>query len=225
MVLGRRNFYFNHCTKKRIYMRKFVSVLACILACTVSAKCQSTITFDDLAGGGLFSNIPIANGYQGFNWSNFGVANTTGFPLSGLLNGTVSPSDVAYNFGSSPAYFSATDPFILVSGYFTSAARNGMTLEVTGLNGTATVFDQTFTLDVYGPSLLTFPSIPVTEVNFATSGGVFPGPDYVGGGSFVALDNLTVAPVPEPSTIGLVGLGLGGLFTSFLNRSVKGRRL
>jgi hypothetical protein len=193
-------------------MKKLLARFVCLyLAFASSANCQSTITFDDLPTGGPTGYISIPNGYQGFNWNNFGAQNTTGLPLSGLLNGTVSAPNVAFSFVGSTASFFTANPFLLVSGYFTSGARNGMTLEVTGLNGSTPVFDQTFSLDVYGPSFLTFPSSPVTEVDFVTSGGVFAGTNYVGGGAFMAMDNLTVFPVPEPSAALLCAAGLGAL--------------
>jgi hypothetical protein len=178
-----------------------------------AAHSQSTINFDDISATGWGSQTltAIPNGYSGLNWNNFGVENTTQFPASGFVNGTVSPANIAFNVYGNPASLSSDLPFIFVSGYFTSGAGVGMSLEISGLNGTRVVFDEMFTVSLYGPSFLSFPSTPVTEVDFTTTGGTSPGPGYVGGGPVMVLDNVTIAPVPEPSACLLVGIGLGAL--------------
>src|SRR5580700_8298803 len=111
--------------------------LTCLFLAFSNAGYCGTITFDDILATGIGTDYTVVpNGYQGFDWNNFDVINTTGIPPSGLLNGAVSAPNVAYNALGNPSSFSDATPFILDSGYFTGAFRNGVTLEVVGLNGT-----------------------------------------------------------------------------------------
>jgi hypothetical protein len=189
------------------------------LLCLGLVLCQAaygdTITFDDLPANGFNANTPptVPHGYQGLNWTGFFVYDTLGFPLSGQVNGTVSPNNVIVNTISTPASISAATPFFLESGYFTSAHKNGETLEIVGLNGSTTEFDETFIINATAPSLLTFPDLPVTELDFtATGGDIFSNPTYLGGGPQMVIDNLNVEFVPDAaSTALLLAASVGGL--------------
>ncbi len=193
-------------------MKKLTANLLCLyMASTGAAYCQ-LITFDDLSVLGVFSVIP--NGYQGLNWDNFYVLNTVAdqaqLGVNGAVNGVVSPPNIAFNGLGNPASISAATPFTLDSGYFTAVWNNGLTLEVIGLNGAATEYDNTYTLNTSGPMLIDFSDASVTEVEFESSGGVPAGYSF-GTGTQFALDNLTVATVPEPSTGLMFGIGVGVL--------------
>ena len=181
------------------------------------AAAQTTITFDDLSDNG--SGTPIANGYQGLNWSNFYVLNTNQFPVpSGYQPGTVSGTNVAYNGGVPEAINSVTpgSTFTLNSGYFTAAWHDNLNLTVTALHNGLTVFSKSVTLSATAPTLVNFDFTGVDQVNFDSSGGTHHA-GYGGDGTQFALDNLTIngpASTPEPSSFaafGFVGLGLAGL--------------
>jgi hypothetical protein len=197
------------------------------LFCCGLALCRATygevITFDDLQGGGVFApGVVIPNGYQGLNWTELFVLNTTKAPASGYVGGTISPNNVALipdftpvEVGtqySSPATITSTTPFIFDSGYFTAAWLNGETLEVIGKNGSATEFDQKFTINATNTSFLTFPDLALTEVDFITSGGDEFNRPFGGSGEQVAMDNLTIDFVPDAaSTAWLLAASVGGL--------------
>ncbi len=103
--------------------------LGCLLAFGSSPARADLITFDDIKNPGSGPppiNAPlIANGYHGFNWTNFYVLNPNGLAGSGYANGVVTPTNVAYNGFGAQAVLSSSTPFSLDSGYFT--ARRGTT--------------------------------------------------------------------------------------------------
>jgi hypothetical protein len=160
------------------------------------------ITFDDLSE----DEGEITNGYSGLNWNNFDVlsaANDVDLTGTGYETGTVSNPNVAYNGSGDPAYISSGTPFVLISGYFTAAWNNDLTLEVIGAYGSTTEYDQTYTLNVSGPLFITFPDVAVTSVEFESSGGTAAGVGD-GSGTQFALDNLAIngggSTPPPPST-------------------------
>ena len=151
------------------------ALAALSLAAARPAAAQTTITFDDLSDNG--SGTPIANGYQGLNWSNFYVLNTNQFPVpSGYQPGTVSGTNVAYNGGVPEAINSVTpgSTFTLNSGYFTAAWHDNLNLTVTALHNGLTVFSKSVTLSATAPTLVNFDFTGVDQVNFDSSGGTPP---------------------------------------------------
>jgi uncharacterized repeat protein (TIGR03803 family) len=129
------------------------------------------ITFDDLTDNGV--GTPITNGYHGLDWNSFYVLNTPDYETqnSGYITGTVSPPNVAYNASGDPASISSATSFTLTSGYFTAAWENGLSLQVVGLNGATTEYDNTYTLNTSGPLFITFPNLPITQAQFSTEQG------------------------------------------------------
>ena len=162
----------------------------------VTARGQSTlITFDDL--NATTAGIPIYNGYGGLNWNNFYALDGVHYGASGYQNGVITPNGVAYNGYGNTAEITSGSTFTLGGGYFTAAWQN-FNLEVQGYNGASLVYDQTFSLNTISPQYLVFNYANITDARFLT------------GGTWLAMDNLTigvVAPVPEPSTLALAGLG------------------
>ena len=205
-------------TKTKIMMTLFCA--ASLFSTGVSAL---TITFDDInLGSGSNLEAPIPNGYQGLNWTNFHVVDTSSltFP-SGYPNADVSPSNVGFNGLTSPISFSSATPFLLQSGYFTSAFLDAQLLTVIGTGG-AIPQTTSFLISPNAPTFVTFNWTGLTDVSFTPSGGL-PRADFsLNGNHYFAVDNLTVSAVPEPSTLALLGLGLGfvGLVVS---RRLKSR--
>lgn len=177
-------------------------IILSVTLTVVTSNAQLTlINFDefDTSSG----RVRIPNGYNGLNWSNFFAFHQVGSQANGFVTGVISPLNDAFNGGGVPADISSTAPFSLESGYFTAAYNNGLSLEVQGYNGNTLLYDQTYTLNVAGPSYIVFNFSDITDAHFISSGGVEVG---LGSGYYFAVDNLTIAPVPEPSTLGLAGL-------------------
>lgn len=175
------------------------------LGMTQSAN-ATLINFDDLfdSGGGTF----IANGYQGLNWSNFAVLNTSAFIPSGYVNGTISPNNVAFNAFGAPATISSGSTFTLTSAYLTGAWNDGLNIEVIGFLGGNMLYDNTYVVSTLTPLFVLFNYVGIDSVEFIASGGINHG--YGGGGTHFAMDNLIInGAVPDAgSTFVLLGLAV-----------------
>ncbi len=196
---------------------KLMMAAAVLLLSSISFAGTQTINFDSLPG----DESPIPNGYAGFNWNNFYDVNPQIIGPSGYENGLVSSPNVAYNGYGTPANFTSTTAFTLVSGYFTGAWNDGLNIEVQGFDQHGNLIDDTnFLVNTSGPTLETFNWSGLYDVNFISSGGVNHG--YGGSGTQFVLDNLTTstsAPgVPEPGTLVLLGTGVLGLFQTARRR-------
>jgi hypothetical protein len=153
------------------------------------------ITFDSLHG----SDEKIPDGWGGLHWStDFYYLNGASEPGSGYDNGVVSPPNVAINAYGATVSFGRRAPFELVGFDLTAAWRDGLNVKVTGkLNGVK-VDVETLTVNASGPTLETF-DWEVNQVVFYAYGGASA---HLGSrGTEFALDNLTVGPVPEASTV------------------------
>ena len=200
-----------------------ISIAVSASALALSAQ---TITFDDLnpatlpGGDGTGFEAPIPSLYDGLQWDNFWVMNATTlyaqYGNNGYYNGLQSANNVAYNGAGNSAAFSA-GAFNLDSAYLTAAWNNGLHVEVQGFVGTTLTYDNTYTLNTTSATAIHFNYFDVDEVNFIASGGVSAG--YDGGGTQFAMDNLIISPVPEPTTMALVGFG--GLATLGMIRRRK----
>jgi hypothetical protein len=189
-------------TKKHAFYGILAMVSLLGLSITQSAR-ATLITFDDLGGG------PIPNGYQGLNWSNFYVLNTSGFTPSGYVNGTISSPNVAFNAFGNPASFAGSSPFTLTSAYLTAAWNDGLNVEVIGLLGVNTVYDNTYVLNTQTPMHINFNYVGIDTVEFIAFGGINHG--YGGSGTHFAMDNLVINGngVPDAgSTFVLLGLAV-----------------
>src|ERR1700744_3333914 len=78
---------------------KIFTIILTLAAVGNGIAAADTITFDDLQGSGILSGnsqlIAVPNGYEGLNWNNFFVFDTSSGTPSGYLNGTISPHNVA----------------------------------------------------------------------------------------------------------------------------------
>ena len=145
-------------------------VLASFVAFTASSQ-ATLITFDDLTFAGVFA--PIANGYQGLNWTNFFAENTTlSANPSGYRNNVVSAPNVAFNgFGTAAAFSNGT--FTLNSFDLGAAWNNGLVVTLVGkLNG-VTIDTASFTVNATGRAVLeTLNWTGINEVDWSSAGGV-----------------------------------------------------
>jgi hypothetical protein len=163
-----------------------------------------TITFDDLTTQtGISSITGIPNGYQGLDWYNFYAAASDAYPGSTFSNGVVSGDYAALDgYGQTPATISSDIPFTFDSADLTDQWDPSDTVEVQGYLAGNPVFDTTINITSDAPSGPTdFTAIdptPVDTVNFTITGDPL-------NDNFV-LDNLAVTFVPEPASLGLVGI-------------------
>jgi uncharacterized repeat protein (TIGR03803 family) len=161
---------------------------------TVLTGEQELITFDDLP----YRFLPVPEGYSNLNWSNFYYLNGVVSRASGYFAGMTSVPKVAYNGNSSPAAISAAAPFVLFSANLTAAWNDNLQLEVQGYNGSALIYDNTYTLSASSPTLISFNYLGVTSVQFISSGGT-PHAGYGGSGTEFVIDNVNafVAAIPH----------------------------
>jgi hypothetical protein len=196
-----------------------LAILAVLTFSTLPTRSQTVINFDDLPNSttGTF----IADGYQGFNWTNFGVvnaillSNSVGYSV-GYGYGMVSASNVAFNSGGTPAEIDSFGTnFNFLSTYLTGAWNSNLNIEVEGFNGTNLVYDETKVVSATNATLFTFDYLDVDRLYFNSYGGQ-PAFDGIDETQF-AMDNFTFEFIPEPSSFLLAALG-GVTLVAFLRR-------
>jgi hypothetical protein len=192
-------------SKRTGHFLAFLGVVVVLAWGATSAK-GDLITFDDLPPLTPLASDPIPNGYHGFTWSNFQYINGLSYTNTGYYNGVVSPSNVAFDPGGSPAYLSSVNTFSVQSMDLTAAWNNNLQMDIYGFTN-AGIDHATEILNVNGPTLVTLNWSNLTELYFSPSGGVNGG--YADTGTHFVLDNLQVtsSATPEPATLTLLGAG------------------
>ncbi len=147
-------------------------------------------------------------GYGNLNWSNFYYLNGVVSRISGYTTGMVSIPKVAYNSGGTPAAISAASPFVLNSAYLTAAWDDNLKVEAQGYNGSALIYDKTYTLSATNPTPIAFNYVGITSVQFIPSGGVHHR-GYNGAGSEFVIDNISayvtpIPPAPPPASMAVL---------------------
>lgn len=198
--------------------------LAMLVLPAVSTRSQTVVTFDDLHETTSESVIP--NGYQGLVWSNFWCLNGILYPArypffvtNGYYYGTVSPSNVAFNAGGTPAEIDSPGTnFDFLSAYLTGAWNSNLNIEVQGFRSGTLLYDTTVVASATSPTLFSFDYLDIDRLYFSNSGGqpAFGTPS----GPQFAMDNFTFEFVPEPSTIMLAALGVLTLWPFLKRRRV-----
>jgi len=168
------------------------------------------LSFDDVTT--KFADA-IPTGYGGLEWANFGVIAAAYADPVGLQNAVVSTDYVAIPTDlTTAAYFGGTS-FSFKDAYFGAGARDGLVLEIWGLDSHLHVKYLTFlTVDTLGALFHTFNWTDISAVGIFASGGmldslVAPAQDS----AVYAVDNVRIAFVPEPAVFALLGLGLGAV--------------
>jgi hypothetical protein len=162
-----------------------------------NAGAQFGIYFDDLYTpnidpGDQFFIGPITNGYNGFDWNNFGVIDGLTSTGSGYNAGIISPNNLCFNEYANPASFSSEEQFDFYSAYLTAGWNDGLQVEVQGYDGSSLVYDNTYSISSTTPTLITFNYLGVTEVLFSSSGGTH-NDNYNFNGEQFTMDNVAVA--------------------------------
>ena len=196
-------------------MRRISALMTVLALAAVSTPASAQLaTFDDLAGCTPTSTtrVLIDNGYVGFNWDNFYVANGANtyadYPSApGYANGVITPHCMALNGFGRASEISSSSAFIFNGGYFTSAFDDDLTVRIAGFSGSSELFTTTLTLNTSTPHLLDVAWEGVDRVRFE-AGNNAPGSQFVFDN--FRFNNVTdPSIVPEPATILLVGGGLG----------------
>ena len=204
--------------------RSCTILLATLAVLTLSGKAsrsQTVVTFDDINVAltpGYATNIPT--GYQGLIWSNFWVVNSIlhaeSVNTNGYYYGMVSPSNVAFNAGGTPAEIDSPGTnFNFLSVYLTGAWNSNLNIQVEGFDGANEIYNTIVVASATNPTLFTFNYLDIDRLYFNSYGG-----QVAFGGlseTHFVMDNMTFEFIPEPSSLLLTALGLVTLW-GFLGR-------
>lgn len=134
------------------------------------------------------------------------VAYTQSFAGASSLFASIKARDGAANFN-------------FLSTWMTAGWRDAISVTVTGLLDGNALYTNTFTIGDDAPTLIDLDYMNIDEIRFSSAGGSFLYPNGSGIGGFVnpsnafstpvlVFDDMTIAAVPEPSTILLMLVGL-----------------
>lgn len=176
--------------------KQLIGLLAIVAALASSTAFASVINFDDLPGDGT---TPVANGYAGFNWFNFGTISAEAGAGTGFEAGVVSPQNVAFNWYGETATMSSADndAFKYIGAWFTSAFVDQEISFEGSRNGELLFASGAFTLDTAAPQWI---GLDWSGIDTLTI--------YNSSGTQWAVDDVSV---PEPATLGLFGIVLAGM--------------
>jgi hypothetical protein len=188
------------------HLPKILCIAIAIHSATCLAQAASLLTFDELPTPQVIPGLNyggIPNGYGGLQWNYFGVLNGAIRPANeGYHAGIVSSNNVAFNYYGEPAtIFSSTSRFDLNSAYMSLGLNLDtlLNIEVQGYRGATLLYDHTFTVNRFAPTLLTFNYFGIDRATFISS----PQQQF-------AMDNLIIT-IPEPSLIGFLLLAVIGV--------------
>ena len=186
--------------KALLHLAAITALSLTTTALTTTAANAVVLGFDDITSGFTFTNVPT--NYAGLSWQNFGVANKAIYKGTGYEHGAVSGAYTAYNGSGYASTISALeDTFSFDGAWFTSAWLETNTLTIEGFVDDDDIADYTFSvvLSKTSPLFVDVSWSGLQRLRFSSNNNPF------------AMDNLRINEVPEPLTLGLVGMGLLGI--------------
>ena len=195
-------------TRTRSAARLATALAALLLAAPPAAGAQTTLTFESVPTNAAGFHPTPFTGLGGYQFANWGVL--TSASSFGTGTNATSGTKFAYGFaGAGSSYIYRTDiNFNLFSAYLSFRTFDGDVAQadvvIRGYRGPAQVFARTLSLtDSAQLFVLDIPN--VEEVEFETSA-------LDGTRSAVlAIDDMSIATIPEPGTVVLLLSGLGGV--------------
>lgn len=204
-------------------MKSLFAILftALLFLTTVKTGNAITINFDDYALG---HTAIILGNYKDLSWNNIVVydgyndpLNFVSLGLTGIHSGVVSPNYIASNINGDDAAISSLKPFNFTSAYLTGLLDNGFTpnkVKVTGIKNNIQKYTRTVDVTL-NPTLFMFEFNNIDRLVFHSY--IKPDSELEDLTQNFIMDDLTYdfsapAPAPEPTSILLGIIGLGGLF-------------
>lgn len=158
------------------------------------------------------ANVTMASSLGGFRLHGYPIGVATLAP-SGYCAGVVSPKNAAYNGRGESASILSSSGFSFGGAWFTAAFNTGLSIRIEGIRNAASVFDESFLVNMDIPYFFAANWLDLDELRFSASGGVDAGHGFTG--TTFAMDDIYLTPtsteVPEPATAALMTLGLIGL--------------
>lgn len=147
------------------------------------------MTFDSLS-----SSAAVPSGYSNIIWTNANT-HTAAANTSGYYTGTVSSPYSIYNPGGSPMTMTSANSSLITLYTLAAAAAwyDNLQLAVVGYNSNVVIATNTFTLQVFTVSYLTFTGYSgLDTITFTTSGGT-KNAGVGGSGTHFAMDNICLS--------------------------------
>jgi hypothetical protein len=166
------------------------------------------IDFEDLYPG-IETAGQVPGNYLGFTWSDTSWWVTKNFlPGTGYQAGTIGNVSL-YSFKALAVTLGSGQPFDFIGAYIGAGWATSLEFTVQGLLGGSVLYSTALVTSNDQPYWFAFNFLGIDELLFT------PGAGYINGASTtgrqLVLDNITVVPTPEASTVLLVALGLAGL--------------